>query len=137
TKQTGGGTPSTTTTYYLRSSVLGGRVVAEYNSSGARQSSYAWAGGEVLAQQTGVDTGSPQLRWEHLNPVTGDGRETDTSGRAVRATHLDPTGVDVGESDPFSSGTAGDPTEGGMSQSTIDSMVAALMPGYGGQQCAV
>jgi hypothetical protein len=138
TKQAGGGTPSTAATYYLRSTVLGGRVVAQYNSSGARQSSYAWAGGDVLAEQTGVDIGMPQLRWEHLNPATGDGRETDTSGRAVRATHLDPAGVDVGDSDPFSSGSVGDPTEGGMSQSAIDSMVASLMPGWGGrQQCAV
>jgi YD repeat-containing protein len=137
TKQTGGGTPSTVVTYYLRSAVLGGRVVAQYNSAGARQSSYAWADGEALAEQTGVDIGMPQLKWERLNPVTGDGRETDTTGRAVTATHLDPSGVDVGESDPFSSGEVGDPTVSGTSQSAIDNMVAALMPGWGGSQCSV
>lgn len=137
TKQVNGGTPSTVVTYYLRSSVLGGRVISEYNSSGARQSSYAWAGGEVLAEQTGADTGMPQLKWDHLNLVTGDERQTDTSGRAVKATHMDPAGVDVGESDPFSLGATGDPTTSGMSQSAIDSMVASLMPGWGGSQCSV
>ena len=63
----------------------------------------------MLAEQTGADSGSPSLTWEHLNPATGDGRETDSSGRVVKATHLDPAGVDVGESDPFSSGAVGDP----------------------------
>ncbi len=53
------GVPSTTVTYYLRSTVLGGKIVAQYNSAGGRQSSYAWAGGEVLAEQTGADTGAP------------------------------------------------------------------------------
>ena len=83
--------------------------------------------------QKGADTGTPSLAWPHLNPVTGDARETNPSGIATAETHVDPEGVNVGNSDPFA-GTAGDPSEGGMSQSAIDSMVAALMPGYGGQK---
>jgi YD repeat-containing protein len=135
TKQVGSGTPATTVTYYLRSSVLGGRVVTEYNSSGARKASYAWSGRDVLAQQTGVDTSFPALRWEHLNPVTGDGRETDPSGVVVNATHLDPGGADAGESNPFA-GAAGDPSGGG-SDSAIEGRVAALMSGYFDMKCSI
>jgi hypothetical protein len=47
--------------------MLGGQVVTEYNGQGLRQTSYAVAGGEVLAQQTGADTASPHLAWRHTN----------------------------------------------------------------------
>jgi hypothetical protein len=89
----------------------------------------------VLAQQTGADTSSPSLRWEHLNPAAGDGRETDTAGRAVTATHLDPTGVDVGESDPFA-GAAGDPGAGA-SDSSVEGRIAQLMSGYFDMKCSI
>jgi hypothetical protein len=36
-----------------------------------------------------------------MNPVTGDGRETDSIGTVTALTHVDSQGVDVGESDPF------------------------------------
>jgi YD repeat-containing protein len=137
TKQINGGTPSTTVTYYLRSTLLGGRIVTEYNSQGVRKTSYVWSGANVLAQQTGADTASPQLMWEHLNPVTGDGRETDTAGRAVNETHLDPSGADVGAADPFSSGDSGDPTLSGDGDSSIEQRVAALIPGFGGMRCTI
>ena len=134
TTQLNSNLPTTTATYYLRSSVLGGRVISEYNSSGVRQTSYAWAGANVLAQQTGANT-TPSLRWEHLNPVTGDGRETDPTGKIVNATHLDPDAVDAGESDPLA-GSAGDPSGGG-SDSAIEGRVAALMSGYFDMKCSI
>lgn len=44
--------PITKTTYYLRSSVLGGQTVTEYDATGARQKSYSYLGGEVLSETT-------------------------------------------------------------------------------------
>ncbi len=129
--------PGTSAIYYLRSSVLGGRLIAEYNSQGERQTSYAYAGGEVLAVVQGVNTGSPFLRWQHQNPVTGDARETDATGKVRAETHLDPGGANVGPQSPFGSGEAGDPSEGGMSQASVDARVAQLVPGWGGPQCNV
>lgn len=136
TKQVNSNQPSTASTYYLRSTILGGRTISEYNSSGVRQTSYAWGGANVLAQQTGADTSTPSLKWEHLNPVTGDGRETDASGIMTAATHLDPDGVDAGESDPFAE-AAGDPSEGGAGESAIEGRVAALMSGYFDMKCSI
>jgi hypothetical protein len=113
--------PATSAIYYLRSSVLGGRLITEYNALGARMSSFAYAGGEVLAVQQGVNTASPSLRWRHQNPVTGDARETDATGRVRAETHLDPTG------EPGESGGTGE----GMSQASVDARVAQLIPGWG------
>ncbi|HEX8353010.1 MAG TPA: Ig-like domain-containing protein, partial [Pyrinomonadaceae bacterium] len=129
--------PTTQTTYYLRSSVLGGRTITEYNTSGARKTSYAWAGGEVLAQQTGADSSSPKLRWQHLNPVTGDGRETDSGGALLASTYLDPDGVNVGVMDPFTL-EADDPSVRGLSGgSPINARVAEIMASYEDMNCSI
>ncbi|MDQ3804374.1 MAG: hypothetical protein M3416_11150, partial [Acidobacteriota bacterium] len=137
-KQVNGNAPTTATAYYLRSTALSGQVITEYGPAGARRESYAYAGGGVLARQEGVDTGAPRLLWRHQDPVTGDGRETDASGRAVAETRLDPGRVDVGDSDPFAgAGEAEDPAGGSESptQAAIDQMVMQLIPGYGGMTC--
>jgi YD repeat-containing protein len=136
TKQINSNQPTSAATYYLRSTVLGGKTISEYNASGMRQASYAWSGASVIAQQTGADTSMPALRWEHVNPVTGDGRETDPSGLVMTATHLDPNGVNVGESDPFS-GAAGDPSAGGSGESAAEGRIAELMSGYFDMRCSI
>ena len=137
TTQLNSNSPSTSTIYYLRSSVLGGRLVAEYSSAGVRQTAYAYAGGEPLAVVQGADTPTPSLRWQHTNPVTGDARETDATGRVKAETHLDPGGADVGTASPFGSGETGDigGSGEGMSQASVDARVASLIPGWGGPQC--
>src|SRR5712692_6467485 len=57
-------TENVATTYYLRSSVLGGQVVAEVDGSGGWQRGYVYAGGDLLAvQQSGV-------YWVHEDSVT-------------------------------------------------------------------
>ena len=119
--------------------MLGGRLVAEYSSTGVRKTAYAYAGDEALAVQQGVDTASPALRWQHTNPVTGDARETDATGRVKAETHLDPGGADVGVVSPFGSGEAGDVggSGEGMSQASVDARVASLIPGWGGSQCNI
>lgn len=137
TKHVGVGAPTTETTYLLRSSVLGRRTISEYNSSGARRTSYAWAGGEVLAQRVGIDTAAPELRWQHVNPVTGDGKETNAAGTLRNSTHLDTDMVDVGESDPATWESPDPSIGGGLGGGAIEDNIAKLISGYGGMECTL
>ena len=51
-------------TYYVRSSVLGGQVVAEINSSGTWTRGYVYLGGQLIAlQYSGV-------YWVHQEPYS-------------------------------------------------------------------
>src|SRR5207253_880995 len=52
-------------TYYLHSSVLGGQVVAEINSSGAWNRAYVYLGGLMLAIQQ-----NSSVTWVHQAPLT-------------------------------------------------------------------
>ena len=83
------------TTYYLRSSVLGGQVVAEVIwASGSWQwnRGYVYAGSQLLAvQQNGVN-------WVHEDPVTKSKRVTNSSGSVVSTIELDPWGADTNRS---------------------------------------
>jgi YD repeat-containing protein len=83
-------------TYYVRSSVLGGRIVAELNQSGQKQKGYVFANGEVLAEQ--VNNG---VNWRHENPITGSQGISSTNGGFDAQAEPDPTGVNVGFEDPF------------------------------------
>lgn len=75
------------TTYYLRSSVLGGQVVAEINGAGAWQRGYVYLGGELLALQQ-----NNQVSWVHQDPVAKSKRVTDGNGTVVSTVELDPFG---------------------------------------------
>src|SRR2546421_12863453 len=46
----GNATDSPVTAYYLRSTVLGGRIISEYNGQGLLNTSYAYAGDERVGQ---------------------------------------------------------------------------------------
>jgi YD repeat-containing protein len=134
TEQFNSGTPTSATTYYLRSSVTG-TFIAEYDGAGTRTKASVYAGGTVIAEQLPTGT-TPQVFWQHVNPVTGDGLNTDASGVATNRTTPNPDGVDVGDSDPFAPPAgAGEPPD--PSQSAIDHMVAQMIPGYGGPKCYV
>jgi YD repeat-containing protein len=95
--------PTTKTTYYARSSVLGGQVIAQLDGQGVIQSSFVMARGTVLATRTQFAS-NIYVVWEHPSPLTGDAINTGATGGWMAATHLDPQGVDVGESDPFPNG---------------------------------
>jgi YD repeat-containing protein len=84
--------------YSLHSTVLGGRVISEYDGQGAWTRSYVYAGGERIGEQTRFG-GSAVSYWRYKDPVVGD------EGGTV----LDPQGVDVGLSDPFPPNGGGDP----------------------------
>jgi hypothetical protein len=142
TRQVDSNAPSSSSTYFLHSTVLGGRVVTEYDSSVVRQHSYVYAEGEIIAEQRRNGDGSMPLLWLQTNPVVGDQVATDSAGKVGSRTVLDPMGTDVGDSDPFATNTDTDPgTVGsggeGVSQSSVDARVAQLIPGYGGAQCTI
>jgi RHS repeat-associated protein len=77
-------------TYYLRSTVFGGQVVAELNSSGAWARGYVYGGGGLLAVQAGG------VYWSHDDPVTKGRRLTDSSRAVTSAVELDPWGGQAG-----------------------------------------
>jgi RHS repeat-associated protein len=78
---------SGTTTYYLRSSVLGGQVVAEISTSGTLQRGYVYLGGDVIAVQQ-----SSAVSWMHQDPIVKSKRVTNGSGTVVSTIELDPWG---------------------------------------------
>jgi hypothetical protein len=80
-KKVDNGTP----TYYLRSSVLGGRVVAEVDWQGTWQRGYVYLGGQLLVIQS---EGVP--KWVHSDPVTKSQRLTDYNLTLVAVVDLDP-----------------------------------------------
>ena len=84
---------SGTTTYYLRSSVLGGQVISELGSGGSLQRGYVYFGNQLLAiQQTN------QVSWVHQDPVTKSQRITNSAGTITSTIDLDPWGGETSRS---------------------------------------
>ncbi|HKG48371.1 MAG TPA: S8 family serine peptidase [Pyrinomonadaceae bacterium] len=81
------------TTYYLRSSVLGGQVISELNASGGLQRGYVYLGSEMLAIQQ-----SNQVSWVHQDPVTKSQRVTNSGGTVTSTIDLDPWGGETSRS---------------------------------------
>lgn len=87
-KTEGGGTM-----YYLRSSVLGGQVVAEIASNGGWYRGYVYLGSQMLAVQQNLG-----VYWVHQDPVVKSKRITDSSGTVVSTIELDPWGGETSRS---------------------------------------
>ncbi|MFL6208705.1 MAG: S8 family serine peptidase [Pyrinomonadaceae bacterium] len=87
-------TESAGTTYYVRSAMLGGKSVAEYDAQGNKQSGHVYASGLEVATQA-VWSGGSSVSWLCTSPQTGNtvttSAERDTTGRK----ELDPLGADV------------------------------------------
>lgn len=81
------------TTYYLRSTVLGGQIVGELNSSGAMTRGFVYQGGQLLAVQQ-----NNQVSWVHEDPVAKSKRVTTSAGTVVSTIELDPWGGDTARS---------------------------------------
>ncbi|MGI8918072.1 MAG: hypothetical protein ACR2H6_05675, partial [Pyrinomonadaceae bacterium] len=91
-KKVENGTP----TYYLRSSVLGGQVISEINSSGGWTRGYVYLGGQMVAIQGGS---GGAVNTVHQDPVTKSQRITDSSGTLTSTiVDLDPWGGETGRS---------------------------------------
>ena len=97
---------SSTTTYYVRSSVLGGQVLTELSSNGAKQRTFVYSGNQVLAWQESP-FGSPRVMWEHRDPSNASFRMSDinaslsTGTDQEQAAELDPLGADSGTSNNY------------------------------------
>jgi RHS repeat-associated protein len=79
-------------TYYLRSTVLGGQVIAELNGSATWMRGYVYLGSQLLAVQ---DSG---VYWMHEDPVTKSKRVTNSAGAIVSTIEPDPWGADTNRS---------------------------------------
>ncbi len=88
-----------TTTYYLYSTMLGGSTVAEFDANGLKTAGYVYANGQRLAKQT-VTPWYSYVTWEHPNAGSNSRVETNSS-RGVTRQELDPTGAEVGVTDPY------------------------------------
>jgi RHS repeat-associated protein len=80
-------TENNATIYYLRSSVLGGQVVAELNPGGEFARGYAYLGGQMVAIQA-----NSTVTWVHQDPITKSQRLTDANGNVTSTIDLDPWG---------------------------------------------
>jgi YD repeat-containing protein len=86
----------TTTSYQVRSSVLGGRVVTELSASGQKLKTHVYAGKQQLAEQAdGIVT------WQHSNPFSGSEGIAYSTGLYAADTEPDPLGANVGFEDPY------------------------------------
>lgn len=93
--------PETTTeiTYYVRSTVLGGVVVADLDALGQKRKGYVYANGQMVVKQWGG-----YLYWQQTDPVTGSTRSEGTQGYTYadeESGELDPLGNDVGRVDVY------------------------------------
>jgi RHS repeat-associated protein len=84
---------NSTATYYLRSTVLGGQIVAEISASGAMTRGFVYLGGQLLAVQQ-----NSQVSWVHQDPVAKSKRVTNGSGTVISTVELDPWGGDTNRS---------------------------------------
>ena len=85
-------------TYYLRSTVLGGQVVEDLNSSGAKQMSFIYAGQKVI----GYDWANGNVSMVHEDPSGVTVRSSVTQAPFVTYfSELDPWGAEVFTWDPY------------------------------------
>ena len=93
----------TTVTYYVRSSVLGGRVITELSGQGVKQKGFVFGGSQEIARQE-----NNVVVWQHVNPLTGSSGDSFANGNYIITNEPDPMGVNVGTEDPL----AGLPMDG-------------------------
>jgi YD repeat-containing protein len=93
-KEVTGQSGSANTTYYLSSSVLGGALIEEINSSGQKNVGYVYsAAGKLLATQQPNNPNT--VTWKHRTPV-GTGQYTVNSYNGVNVrTEFEPLGADI------------------------------------------
>lgn len=99
------------TSYYLRSTVLGGVVAVNINgtnngpgflSVGRVIGQTVYGGDAEIAVQTTNANGSTNVSWTHLNPVTNSKGHAFASGEYFHDIEPDPTGASVGLEEPVS-----------------------------------
>jgi hypothetical protein len=98
--------------YYLRSTVLGGQVVEELSSAGAKEKGFIYAGQKLIAYQS--QNGNVSLLHEDASGVT-QRASTPQSAAVSYWAETDPWGAEVYHSDPYvqDPGFSGGRGEGG------------------------
>jgi hypothetical protein len=93
---------TTATTYLLRSSVLGGKVITEINELGQKARTYVYLGSSVLAWQLRDAGAADAVKWEHRDINNASYRMSFSNGQVDynARRELDPLGTDAGVSDP-------------------------------------
>jgi Tol biopolymer transport system component len=87
-------------TYYLRSSVLGGAIVEELNSSGQKNVGYVTLpGGQLLATQR-IQTPDQIVTWKHNTPAGTSEYTFNTYNTAIGRTEFDPLGANISLTQP-------------------------------------
>jgi YD repeat-containing protein len=110
---------TTTTIYYVHSTVLGGQVLTELGTDGAKTRTFVYAGGTVLAWQRFYGP-NPAVEWEHRDASGASFRTTDIvgspwgSGPDDNPAELDPTGADAGTHAPLISPNPPDENSGSL-----------------------
>jgi YD repeat-containing protein len=93
-----GGGAAAETVYYLRSSALGGSVVAELNAQGVKTKGKIYLGGTLIAEHgEHQPSGARWVEWKHENPVTGKSGVSDADRYYLADyANLDSDGLDIG-----------------------------------------
>jgi hypothetical protein len=117
---------TTTTTYYLPSSVLGGNVLTELSANGAKTRTFVYASGRVLATQKFYGA-NEAVEWEHRDPSNASFRVTQIGGSVAQYAELDPTNADAGVHAPLISPSP--PDESGSSLVPYPSFSNPRSPG--------
>jgi hypothetical protein len=83
----------TTVDYYVRSTVLQGKVLTELDAQGGKKVTHVYTGEAVLAEQRNVSAmgNAPafsEVFWKHQDIITGSYRRTNRSGQ--EALTIDP-----------------------------------------------
>jgi|GEM_PF-920292 len=87
---------SSTTGYYLHSTMLDGQVLAALDAQGNRTISYVYLAGMQLAtEQVGGWPSGSLVKWQFNEPVTGTTGTTNIQGEYLSTTELDPLGDDI------------------------------------------
>jgi hypothetical protein len=87
-------------TYYIRSSVIG-QAVSEVSAQGAKERSFVFDGGNVMAVQlVGLDS-SQYVFWKHYDASGASYRSTNSAGESTEAAEIDPLGANAGTTKPF------------------------------------
>ncbi|MGH9970022.1 MAG: DUF4214 domain-containing protein [Pyrinomonadaceae bacterium] len=84
-------TASGVTTYYLRSSVLGGQIIEEINSSGQKNIGYVYlpSGKKLAVQSYG------NVAWKQTTPLATTEIHTSSTTSVAGRTEFDPLGADI------------------------------------------
>jgi YD repeat-containing protein len=98
---------TTAITYLLRSSVLGGKVIAEIDGVGQKQRGFVYLGNNILAWQARVN-GVDYVQWEHRDISNASFRVTNSNAslNSTQSAELDPLGTNAGlyDSNPATQG---------------------------------